>query len=100
LEGLEIPVQIVHRGRGKRRRTVIGTTPELSRQAILRHLKRRWGIAVMFRLTKEQFGLGECRLIPGVSGWLATLGRLLMWSGSFFSPLSLSRREPEVILAP
>jgi len=61
LEGLEIPVKIIHRGRAKRRRTVICTDPQLSRSAILRHLKRRWGIEVMFRLTKEQFGLGECR---------------------------------------
>ncbi len=150
LQGLETPVKVVHRGRGKGRRTVICTAPELSRQAILRHLKRRRGIEVLFRLTEEQFGLGECRcrgevslerwveavflayvlvgltrwgkqlvkresswlevrqewgerLIPTileVSGWLATLGRLLVWSSSFFSPLSLSRREQEVVLAP
>lgn len=61
LQGMNRGVKIVHRGRGKGRRTVICTDPELSRRAILRHLKRRWGIEVMFRLTKEQFGLGECR---------------------------------------
>lgn len=61
LQGLNQPVQIVHRGRGRGRRTVICTDPGLTRPAILRHLKRRWGIEVLFRLTKEQFGLGECR---------------------------------------
>jgi hypothetical protein len=67
LEGLEMPVKIVHRGRGKKRRTVICTDCGWNRSAILRHLKRRWGIEVMFRLTKEQFGLGECRCRGEVS---------------------------------
>ena len=61
LQGLEIPVRIVHRGRGKGRRTVISTDLSLNRQQILRHLKRRWGIEVMFRMLKEHFGLGDCR---------------------------------------
>jgi len=61
LQGLEIPVVIVHRGRGKGRRTVISTDLSLGREQILRHLKRRWGIAVLFKLLKEQFGLGDCR---------------------------------------
>ncbi len=61
LQGLEIPVKVVHRGRGKGRRTVICTDLKLGRQQILRHLKRRWGIEVMFKLLKGQFGLGDCR---------------------------------------
>jgi len=61
LQGLEIPVKIVHRGRGKGRQTVICTDLELGRQQILRHLKRRWGVEVMFRMLKEHFGLGDCR---------------------------------------
>jgi hypothetical protein len=54
-------VKVVHRGRGKGRRTVICKDLELSRPTILRHLKRRWGIEVMFKLLKEQFGVGDCR---------------------------------------
>ena len=61
LQGLEIAVKVVHRGRGKGRRTVISTDLSLGRQQIQRHLKRRWGIEVMFKLLKEQFGLGDCR---------------------------------------
>lgn len=61
LQGLEIPVKVVHRGQGKGRRTVICTDLSLSRGQILRHLKRRWGIEVMFKLLKEHFGLGDCR---------------------------------------
>lgn len=41
LQGLEIPVKVVHRGEGKGRRTVICTDLRLGRQQILRHLKRR-----------------------------------------------------------
>jgi len=61
LQGLEIPVKIVHRGRGKGRRTVISTDLSLGRRQILRHLKQRWGVEVMFRMLKEHFGLGDCR---------------------------------------
>ncbi len=150
LQGLEIPVRIVHRGRGKGRRTVISTELSLSRQQILRHLKRRWGIEVMFKLLKEQFGLGDCRcrgeqslprwvelvllayvlagltrwgkqllgeqprwgevrqewgwslisLASEVRGWLATLGRLLLWGIQTLSPASIPKLEPEAILTP
>jgi len=61
LQGLEIPVKIVHRGRGKGRRTVICTDLAIGCQQILRHLKRRWGVEVMFKMLKEHFGLGDCR---------------------------------------
>ncbi len=61
LQGLEIPVVLVHRGRGKGRRTVICTELSWNRGQILRHLKRRWGVEVIFKLLKGQFGLGECR---------------------------------------
>jgi hypothetical protein len=61
LQGLEIPVAVVHLGRGKGRRTVICTDLALGCQQILGHLKRRWGIEVMFKALKEHFGLGDCR---------------------------------------
>lgn len=61
LKGLEIPVKVIHRGRGKGRRTVVCTELSWSRGRLLRHLKRRWGVEVMFRMLKERFGLGECR---------------------------------------
>ena len=61
LQGLEIPVKVVHRGRGRGRRTVICTELAWNRSQILRHLKRRWGIETMFRTLKEPFGLGDCR---------------------------------------
>jgi len=54
-------VKVLHRGRGKGRCTVICTDLSLGRGQILRHLKRRWGIEVMFKLLKEQFVLGDCR---------------------------------------
>jgi len=61
LQGLEIPVKVLHRGWGKGRRTVISTDLSLGRRQILRHLKRRWGIEVMFKMLKEHFGLGDSR---------------------------------------
>ncbi len=61
LQGLNIPVVIVHRGQGKRRRTVICTDLSLGRQGILRQMKRRWGVEVLFKMLKEHFGLGDCR---------------------------------------
>jgi hypothetical protein len=61
LQGLEIPVAVVHLGRGKGRRTVICTDLALGCQQILGHLKWRWGIEVMFKALKEHFGLGDCR---------------------------------------
>jgi len=148
LQGLEIPVVIVHRGRGKGRRTVISTDLSLFREQILRHIKRRWGIEVLFKLLKEQFGLGDCRcrgekslarwveLVllayvlagltrwgqPGeqpswgevrqswgwtliqtateVRGWLATLGRLILWGFQTLCPLSIPKLEQEAILTP
>lgn len=150
LQGLEIPVEIVHRGRGKGRRTVICTDLEIGRRQILRHLKRRWGIEVMFRMLKEHFGLGDCRcrgrqslerwvelvllayVLAGltrwgrqlmgqgpswgevrqewgwsliqtdteVSGWLAVLGRLILWTFQFLSPVSVPKAQQEVILIP
>jgi hypothetical protein len=148
LQGLEIPVVVVHRGRGRGRRTVICTDLTLGRQQILRHLKRRWGIEVMFKTLKEHFGLGECRcrgkqsllrwvelvllayvlagltrwgkqlmgqrpswgevrqewggslisIVLEVKGWLATLGRLLLWVFQVFSSLSVPKLEEEAIL--
>jgi len=150
LQGLEIPVVIVHRGRGKGRRTVISTDLSLFREQILRHLKRRWGIEVLFKLLKEQFGLGDCRCrgerslprwvelvllayvlagltrwgqqlsgeqpswgevrqswgwtliqaVTEVRGWLATLGRLILWGFQTLSPLSIPKLEQEAILTP
>jgi len=44
LQGLEIPVVVVHHGWGKGRRTVICTDLALGCQQILGHLKRRWGL--------------------------------------------------------
>ena len=61
LNELEIPVVVVHRGRGKGRCTVVCSELAWNRSQILRHLKRRWGIAVMCKMLKEHFGLGECR---------------------------------------
>jgi len=148
LQGLEIPVRVVHRGRGKGRRMVISTELSWNRGQILRHLKRRWGIEVMFRMLKEHFGLGECRcrgerslerwveLVllayvlagltrwgrqrmgqkPGwgevrqqgggsliqmameVRGWLATLGRLVLWLLRVLSPVSIPNPEKEAVL--
>jgi hypothetical protein len=148
LQGLEIPVVIVHRGRGKGRRTVISTDLSLFREQILRHIKRRWGIEVLFKLLKEQFGLGDCRcrgekslarwvelvllayVLAGltrwgkqllgeqpswgevrqswgwtliqtateVRGWLATLGRLILWGFQTLCPLSIPKLEQEAIL--
>jgi len=70
LLGLEIPVILVHRGRGKGRRTVICTDLELGRQRILRHLKRRWGIEVMFRMLREHFVFSHGLRV----GWSDPLG--------------------------
>jgi len=39
----------------------ITTDLALSCQRILEHLKRKWGIEVMFKALKERFGLGDCR---------------------------------------
>ena len=80
LQGLEIPVKIVHRGRGKGRRTVICTDLAIGRRQILRHLKRRWGIEVMFKMLKEHFGLGDCRCRGerSLEHWVEAL-RALQW---------------------
>ena len=40
---------------------MISTDLSLGRQQILRHLRRRWGVEVMFRTLKEGFGLGDLR---------------------------------------
>ena len=87
LRGLKIPVVIFHRGRGKWRRTVISTDLSLGRQQILRHLKRRWGIEVMFKTLKEHFGLGDlrCRGELSLERWVElvllayTLAGLTRW---------------------
>ena len=52
---------VVQRGWGKGRRTVVCSELAWNRGQILGHLKRRWGIEVMFKMLKEHFGLGECR---------------------------------------
>jgi hypothetical protein len=39
---------------------LICTDLALGCQQILGHLKRRWGIGVMFKALKEHFGLGDC----------------------------------------
>jgi SRSO17 transposase len=148
LQGLEIPMVVVHRGRGQGRRTVISTELSWNKGQILQHLKRRWGVEVMFKLLKEHFGLGECRcrskqslkrwvelvllayvlvgltrwgkqlvgqkpswgevrqewggslisMATEVKGWLATLGRLLLWGLQFLSPVSVPKLEGEAIL--
>ena len=61
LRGMTQPVKVVHRGRGHGRRTVICTELGWGRAMILKHLKSRWDIEVMFRIVKEEFGLGACR---------------------------------------
>lgn len=61
LHGMDQLVKIVHRGRGRGRRSVICTDLTVGRQQILNHLKQRWSVEVMFRVLKEQFGLGDCR---------------------------------------
>ena len=40
---------------------MISTDLSLGRQQILRHLRRRWGVEVMFRTLKEGFGLRDLR---------------------------------------
>jgi hypothetical protein len=61
LKGMDLLVKIVHRGRGRGRRSVICTDLTVGRAQILRHLKQRWSVEVLFRILKEQFGLGDCR---------------------------------------
>ena len=45
---------------------------------ILRHLRCRWGIEVMFRILKEEFGLGACRCRGPKS--LARWVELVLWA--------------------
>lgn len=61
LKGMELLVKLVHRGRGRGRRSVIYTDLTVGRTQILKYLKQRWAVEVMFRILKEQFGLGDCR---------------------------------------
>jgi hypothetical protein len=60
LKGMDLRVKIVHRGRGRGRRNVICTDLAVGRAQILRHLKQRWSVEVLFRIL-IQFGLGDCR---------------------------------------
>jgi len=39
----------------------VNTDLTIGRARILKHLKHRWAVEVMFRVLKEQFGLGDCR---------------------------------------
>ena len=85
-------MKIVHRGRGKGRskRTVISTDLSLGRRQILRYLKRRWGIEVMFKMLKEHFGLGDlrCRRKRSLERWVkpvrlaSLLAGLPRWAGA------------------
>ena len=56
----------------------ITTDLALSCQRILEHLKRRWGIEVMFKALREHFGLGDCRCRgggePGALGGASSFG--------------------------
>jgi len=61
LKGTDHLAKMVHRGRGRGRRTVLCTDLTIGRTQILKHLKCRWSVEVMFRILKEQFGLGDCR---------------------------------------
>jgi len=58
---MDLLAKIVHRGRGRGRRTVLCTDLTIGRVQILNHSKHRWSVEVMFRILKEQFGLGDCR---------------------------------------
>ena len=78
LRGMTQPIKVVHRGRGQGRRTVISTELGWGRAMILRHLKSRWGIEVMFRILKEEFGLGACRCRGETS--LARWVELVLWA--------------------
>lgn len=59
----------------------------VGREAALGEVRQAWGWSLI--QTAEE-----------VRGWLATLGRLILWGFQFLSPVSIPKLEQEAILTP
>ncbi|MFQ5795187.1 MAG: transposase [Candidatus Bipolaricaulia bacterium] len=61
LNGMEIPLQIVHMVRGGRHYTVVTTLTELGAMPIRHHMRRRDWIEKLIKELKQRFGLEDCQ---------------------------------------
>lgn len=65
----------------------------------------RWGKQLLgekpsWGEVRQQWGWSLIQTVTEVSGWLATLGRLILWSFQFLSPVSVPKAQQEVSLTP